>query len=134
MSATLAVAGQRITAAFLNTNIPGAWQAVTMQNSWVNEAGGAATFQCRQFNSVTLEILGMIKSGTTALNTVIGTIPVALPTVTSNQTGGWGNILAGTGTGTAFGMSVLSNRNIILASAITGATDIGFHFFVSTDA
>jgi hypothetical protein len=133
MTGTLALAGQRITASWLNLNIPGAWAPVTMQNSWVNEGGGAATFQCRQINSVILEIIGMIKSGSTGINTVIGTIPVAFAAPASNQ-GGQGYILAGTGGGNAFGISVLGNRNIILAATITGATDIGFHFSVSLDA
>lgn len=131
MSASLAVAGQRITAAWLNLNIPGPWQAVTLSNGWTNHGGGQATFQARKFNSVTVEVVGCLNAGTTAGGTVIGTLPSALFPASFQSASG--QILSGTGAGTAFDLSIFTNGQIQI-SAITGATEIGFHFFISLDA
>lgn len=133
MSGSLAVAGQRITASWLNQNIPGPWQAVTGQNGWASHGAGSAAFQCRQFNSVTLELIGMLNPGTVAINTVMGSIPAGLPLPVSTQSG-WGTILAGTGQGSAFSIVILSSGAIGLGETITGATEVGLHFYISLDA
>lgn len=54
MAGTLATVGQRITAAFLNLNIPGAFQPLTLSNSSTGFA--VTTAEVRMFNSVTVEI------------------------------------------------------------------------------
>jgi hypothetical protein len=132
LSGNQAVAGQRITAAWLNLNIPGAWQAVTLQNGWTNHGGTSVTFQARQYNSVTLEVIGILQSGTVTINTTIGTLPVSLPRPVSTQSA-WAAVIAGTGTGPAFALNVLADGTINLGEAVTG-NEIGFHFFVSLDA
>lgn len=136
MPAATALAGQRITAAWLNQNIPGTWQAGSPRSGWTNHGGTSVTFQCRQFNSVTLEVIGILSGGTTG-NTVAGetfaSIPTSLPLPVTTQTG-TGVILAGTGVGSAFTISVQTNGYLQFLTAVSGATEIGFHFFISLDA
>jgi hypothetical protein len=69
MSLVSAVAGQRITAANTNANIPGPWQALTLQNSWTNAAGNAAA-QCRMLNSVTVQVVATLSGGLTGTQIV----------------------------------------------------------------
>lgn len=132
MTANTAVAGQRITAAWLNTNIPGAWAAITGANSWTNHAGGTANFQARLFNSVTVEVIGEIGGGTVASGTTVGTLPAGMIPASVQRLSA--EITLGTGVGTSFEMTVNASGVISLSSTITGATVIAFHFFVSLDA
>jgi hypothetical protein len=133
LSGTQVLAGQRITAALLNANIPGDWVAVTPAASWTNHGGGSVIFQCRKLNSVTLEVIGMMNPGTTVDNTTIGVIPVELPNPASTQPG-TGTIFAGVNAGSAFAMVVQSSGSIQIADGIGGATEVGFHFTISLDA
>lgn len=133
MSGTQAQAGQRITAAWLNLNIPGAWLPITGQNGWTNHGGASVTFQARQYNSVTLEVIGIIGGTTAASGTTVGSLPAGLPLPVTSQPAS-GLILAGTGAGSAFTIVVQNNGTIQIEEAITGANELGFHFFVSLDA
>lgn len=80
MTANLALAGMRITAAWLNLNIAGPWVAITPQNSWTNVGGGNATFQARLRDSVTVEVVGLIKSPSagSATSVQIGVLPAGM--------------------------------------------------------
>lgn len=133
MTGTQAQAGQRITASWLNLNIPGNWQAVAPASAWANHGGGSVTFQARQRDSVTLEVIGIIGGGSTTATTVLGLIPAGLPAPITTQARN-GIILAGTGFGQVCAITVANDRTIRLPFAIPGATEIGFHFAVPLDA
>lgn len=133
MTGSQALAGQRLTADWLNLNIPGNWFPVTGQNSWANHGSTSVTFQARQFNSVTLEVIGLIGGGTTTNNTTIGTLPSSLPRAVTVQPA-YGLIISGTGAGSTFLLVAQPGGAIQLGQAIAGANEIGFHFFVSLDA
>jgi hypothetical protein len=131
MSATKAVAGQRITAAFLNANIPQDFVAITPQNSWTNTAG-VASFQARLLNSVTVKVVGSLNAGT--LNTQIGVLPAGMiPTNTQTFVG-----LIDGGTGASqdsFQINVLGGTGQIqCAGIVAGATRIAFSFTIDLDA
>lgn len=80
MSGTLWLAGQRITAATLNLNIPGPWTTLTPQNGWAQAAGGP-NLQFRQFNSAAIQIVGRISGGTITNGTTVAQLPTLSPTV-----------------------------------------------------
>lgn len=137
MTAAQAAAGSRATAAFIDANIPGAWQAITPLNGWSNHGSGSVLFQCRLKNSVTVEIAGIIGGGTVTTGTNLGALPATINGVTSTPASlqaRYGSILSGTGVGGCFCILVYASGNIQLFSTLTGATQIGFGFDIPLDA
>jgi hypothetical protein len=137
MTANMAQTGQRLTAPWFNTNIPGHWQAITPLASWSNVAGDA-NFQCRMFNSVTLQVVGVLNGGTITNGTVIGVLPatingVASIPVSSQIFEGTPN-LPTTLSNVAFQITVVPSGNITVFGVPSGTTRIGFSFLVSLDA
>lgn len=132
MSGTQAAAGSRITAAWLNLNIPGDWVPITPASGWSNHGGTSVTFQARKFNSVTLEIIGILGASAQGQSGTIGSLPPTLPYPVTVQPG-TAEVFAGTGAGGSVSMSVDNNGVIACTQAVSG-NEIGFHFFVSLDA
>jgi len=132
-SPNTAIAGQRVTAAFLNTNIPGPWQAVTLLNGWSNLGSGAANAQVRQRDSVTLELIGVITGGTTTNGTQLCLLPSGLwPISRQNLVG---QVTNGTGVGDAFTLyCTVGDGKVWLYNIPSGATQLSFHVFLSLDA
>lgn len=133
MSGTLAVAGQRITAAWLNLNIPGPWVAVTPTNGWTNSGTGLPNFQARKFNSVTVEIVADITAGTVTAGTVLGTWSSALGYPATNQSGS-AQIMQGTNFGQAVALGLNSIGQVAIVGSIASGDRINFHCFVPLDA
>lgn len=132
MTGIQAEAGQRITAAWLNQNIPGAWQPITPATKWSNHGGTSVTFQARKFNSVTLEIIGILGAAAQGQSGTIGALPPSIPYPVTVQPA-TALILAGTGAGNSVPLTVDQNGTIQLVQPNTG-NEIGFHFFVALDA
>lgn len=134
MAGSQAQAGQRITAAWLNLNVPGAWTAVTPLNGWSNTGGGNWNFQCRQFNSVTVEVCGTITAGTTANGTEIGVLPSAfIPASNQEHNAVVVNPTAEAGNSCEIQVAT-STGQIKLNGWPAGGTQMSFHLFVSLDA
>ena len=135
MAANLAVAGQRITAAWLNTNIPRAWQAIT-PGVGCSLTAGTAGFQARLFNSVTLEIVCNLTIPASSANGFkLGQLPTAdlFPASLQNYmgivTGGTVGQSFAVATGPAGGINMFSS-----SMPAAGWTAVGFHVFLSLDA
>jgi hypothetical protein len=66
------------------------WHALTLANGWVNYAGGEVTAQYRKVAAPDncVQLVGLIKSGTTADGTVIGTLPAGY--TPAHHVPGWG--------------------------------------------
>lgn len=131
MSGNLATAGMRITAAWLNLNIPGPWQAITLQNSWVNHGGTSPSFQCRQFNSVTGQVMGRIDNGAVTAGATLGNLPSGLLPISTLPANGI--IMNGTGAGGAVDLVIQASGAIQLLVAATGATGLGLNFYYPLD-
>lgn len=132
MSGSQAQAGQRITASWLNLNIPGVWQTIAPASGWSNHGGTSVTFQARKFNSVTVEIIGILGASAPGQSGTIGALPSSLPYPVTVQPG-TAEILAGTGAGTSVPMTVDNNGTISLPQVVSG-NEIGFHLFIALDA
>lgn len=133
MSGTQAQAGQRITASFLNQNIPGPWLPITPQGAFSNPGAGNVLFQARQYNSVTLEVIGLLTVGSGANGTVAGTLPASLPKPTNFQVQ-FGIVTAGTGVSNNTCQVNCQTTGGMAIYGISGATQISLHFFISLDA
>lgn len=132
VSANRATAGKRITAAWLNTNIPADWVPIAPQNGYTNAGGGNVTFQARMHDSVTVEVVGTIIPGAT-LNTVIGTLPAGMMPATTQIVPAM--VTNGTGANnTPCALDIFSNGNINTSGLGSGVTRVSFHFLVSLDA
>lgn len=134
MTANTAAAGSRITAAWLNTNIPGPWTAITPMSSWANAGGGAATFQCRLYNSVTVEVIGVLTIGTSANGAQIGQLPSWAYPASSQSLQATCSTSASATDGTSCAINVLTSGALKVWGMISGAIDLNIHIWISLDA
>lgn len=67
--------GQRLTAATYNQNVRGAWQPLTLLNSWTNSGSTYPLAQYRLVDTVTCELVGTITAGTETVATDLFLLP-----------------------------------------------------------
>lgn len=139
MAANTAIAGQRITAAWLNTNIPGPWTALTLSSGFTAVSGSPAC-SVRQVNSVTCEIIGAVQFAANALSNGLqfATTPsgwTALPL--SFQTIGPAGVTApnSAANSASYGFVTVGTTGVIRIYGInnSAATNFTFHGFYSLD-
>jgi hypothetical protein len=120
-------AGSRYTAE--DASYPQPWQAVTLLNSWVNHGGGNAEAQVRLRDPVTVDVVGMIQSGTISNGTVLFDLPSGFGP-SSNQ------IFYVSGQTQAYAAELVvqagSSPNVIIGEAASGLTNlnIGFSYYL----
>lgn len=131
MTANTATAGQRITAAWLNTNIPGAWSSITPLNSWA--VAGGQVFEARLHDSATVHVRAILTAGTLTAGTAVGQLPAGM--IPSNLNYLNAVITSGTGLGGNCFFSVSSAGVIGVASTIgAGATQVALNFLIPLDS
>ncbi len=136
MTAITAVAGQRLTAAFLNANcIPGPWVPIAPSNGYAN-VSGQIIFQARLLNSVTAEVEGtLIKPSGGTDGDIIGNMPTGMiPTSTQGKNGNWTQ--GSTIHGANLNITVRNTGAIVLFSSAlpsTSYTQFCFSFAVTLD-
>jgi hypothetical protein len=107
------------------------WHAITLANGWVNYGGGEVTAQYRLVPSPAncVEVIGLIKSGTTADATVIGTLPVGYrPT---HHIPGWA---ASSVNGARATRIDLQTNGTLTILGVGAAGDLAFHNLYPIDA
>ena len=117
-------AGQRLTAAGLNANLPQGFSACTFLNGWSNKGAGRANLAVRFEDQVTVRLIGSIQPGTLAGGTVFAVLPGGGSSIyaPSSQLAGEMNIVTGTGTGNTLPIWIYTNGNIGLVAAALAAT------------
>jgi hypothetical protein len=136
MSGSQAVAGQRITAAWLNLLVPGPWIPwATITTGWANSAGNVPA-QARKLNSVTVHVtasLVVTANATGALGTVVvGTLPPGLvPQTSYNGSYGIDGI-----SGTGYFLNIRSDGSVHLFGLpqLTTAEVVGINAIIALDS
>lgn len=129
--ATQINAGQRAQAGVTNQNLAQPWSTATLLNGWTNFAAGTVQCQYRMLNQVTVEVIGVIKSGTTTGGTVIFSLPAGFFNP-NNAQGVIGFLWGATPTLTWF--QVTTAGNFVVDGTVAASTSYFFHGHISLDA
>lgn len=111
--------GQRITAAMLNTNIPGPWNPPTSLSANWSAPAGYQTMQWRYLNSTTVHIVAWMQYSAATAGTAVGWATMPFATISDQR----GFVFAQASGATTYstGQARMASNNSLTLYATSGA-------------